>query len=248
MRLISRKAVFFLCCLFSFFELNAQQQILHYKEKNLKLKLKPDAELSGRIEKKWSEINGSEPLFVAEALYKVEKKSKSSEIEEVSRIARSFSTMQGITYYSNSKKRVEVLYPEAYTVLSATNPVKTADDAEGSADGKTIYAFQHDSSFGPSVYRVEYFQTEDEVAFCSLNLDPLSYGIVKAVQPEKMLVSFVVREHETWFDVYILIQIDMAPIPFADKIVSESIKARLESIYGWFLNSYNAAGVKTGSN
>ncbi len=216
-------------------------QRLLYKAAAAKPELAPDTELGAGCWKNWYTNHSKDPIFLAEAVYTVEKKAGTegvSQINEISRIGRSFSTMQGIEYYSNTRKKMTVLYDECYTVASPTNRSAIADQTTGSADGKTIYYFQKDKSFGKSLYAASYRQTENELCFSSKNLDALSFTIFKAVQPEDLYLNLLITEQDSYFTVYILAQADFASIPMIDDFLEKSFMARLEAVYSWFKDSY----------
>ena len=114
------------CLLFCFFYLAAQNYSVSYKEKDVKLKFCPKTAFGNQISTEWVGKNGKTPNLVAEAYYVLPKKEKLT-IDDISSMARSFSSMEGIQYYSNSKDKYEVLYPECYTVSGEDGKKKIPD-------------------------------------------------------------------------------------------------------------------------
>lgn len=231
-----RKAINVVYCLFCFLTLCSGEQVTHYKEKNVALSLQPDTPLSQKADDFWYADKDEDPVFIAEAAFEFEKKENA--MESVSRIMRAFSTMQGITYYSNLKGKTQVLYPKCYTVSGPSSKTAIPDDEEGSADGKTLYFFQEDNSFGSSVYEATYTQTENEIMLHMENLNPLTFSFIKAVKPGNLYMTLVVSEQYDTMKLYILVQADVVSFPLIDSYVTRSFNARLDSISKWFMGEY----------
>lgn len=233
----TKKAINIVYCLFCFLALCFGEQITHYNEKNVKLSLQTKgSSLSQTAAETWNKEKGKEPVFIAEASFDFPKKADA--MEKVSRIMRSFSSMQGITYYSNLKNKVEILYPECYTVSGPTSKKAIPDDTTGSLNGKTLYFFQEDNSLGSSVYQAAYIQTENEIRLQMKNLQALSMGIIKAVKPENLYMTLVVTEQYDTMKLYILVQADVISLPLIEEYVTKSFTARLDAISAWFLREY----------
>lgn len=212
------------------------EQITHYGEKNVSLTLQPDTPLAKSADKLWKTEKGTEPVFIAEATFEFEKTDNG--MEKVSRIMRSFSTMQGIQYYSNLKKKVQVLYPRCYTVANATSKTAIPDDITGPVNGKTLYFFQEDNSLGSSVYKAVYTQSGNEIMLQMKNMQALSTGLVKAVKPEGLYMTLVVSEQYDTMKLYILVQADVVSLPLIEDYVTQSFTARLDAISTWFRTEY----------
>ena len=228
-------SVLLVACLFS---LIAQQSNVSYKEKDVKLGLCPDTTFGKEIKDAWVAKNGKTPTLVAEAYYQLPKNEKVT-IDDISVIARSFSSMQGIEYYSNTDKKYEVLYPDCYTVSGKDGKKKIEDMTDGSADGKKIYILQKDNSFGKSVYEVDYKQKGEELCFTSINLDTLRYGIFTAASAKALKLTFLINNAgKENVEFYVLVEGDIASIPFIDDFIKDSFLSRLNAVYNWFRTSY----------
>jgi hypothetical protein len=221
----------------SFFFLSAQEYNVAYKEKDVKLKLCPNTTFGKQIKSDWVLKNGKTPNFVAEAYYKLPKK-ENINIDDISVMARSFSSMEGIEYYSNTNNKYSVLYPECYTVSDKSGKKKIADMTSGSADGKKIYILQNDNSFGKSVYEMNFKQQGEELFFTSLNLDSLHYGIVTAVKAKALKLTFLINNAGSELEFYVLVEGDIASFPFIDDFIKDSFVSRLDAVYNWFRKNY----------
>ena len=232
-----RKICLSACLVLVFFCLTAQQYNVSYKEKDIKLKYCPNTAFGKQISAEWTAKNGKTPNLVAEAYYVLPKNERVS-IDDISVMARSFSTMEGIQYYSNSKEKYETLYSECYTVSDKDGKKKIPDMTSGSADGKKIYILQKDNSFGKSVYEMNFKQTADELYFTSVNLESLWYGIFKAVSAKALKLTFLINNGGKDLEFYVLVEGDIASIPFIDDFLKESFVSRLDAVYNWYRKNY----------
>lgn len=183
--------------------------------------------------------------FAAESLYYVKKldliaNSKSDDktnidtsISAVSKIMRSVSKMKGMEYYSNTRKRFDTLYLESYRIENPDSTTPVADLLDGSADGKTIYAFQEEHSFGKGVYKISYSENSKMVVMKMENLTTLSYGIIKAVKPEKCKVCVIVVDDGDGYFVWIGMSADFMSMSILEKKMNKSFQARLDAIFKW---------------
>ena len=235
--MIFKRLCLSVCVLFSVFFLSAQDYNVSYKEKNVQLKYCPNTYFGKQISSEWAAKKGKTPNFVAEAHYVLPRR-KNVTLEDISVMVRSFSTMQGIEYYSNTDKKYEVLYPDCYTVSGPDGNTKIADVTNGSADGKKIYILQNDNSFGKSVYELNYKQKDEEIYFTSVNLNSLKYGIFTAASPKTLKLTFLVNNGDKEISFYALVEGDIASFPFIDDFIKDSFLSRLDAVYNWFRNNY----------
>lgn len=189
--------------------------------------------------------NSENAGFAAESLYYVKKldliaNSKSdnktnidTSIAAVSKIMRSVSKMKGMEYYSNTRKRFDTLYLESYRIENPDSTIPVADLLDGNADGKIIYAFQEEHSFGKGVYKISYSENSKMVVMKMENLTTLSYGIIKAVKPEKCKVCVNVIDDGDGYFVWIGMSADFMSMSILEKKMNKSFQARLDAIFKW---------------
>lgn len=184
--------------------------------------------------------------FAAECLYYVSKadlvaKSKKEDkasidtsISAVSKIVRSISKMKGMQYYSNTRKRYETLYTESYRIESPNSVQPVADSLEGSSDGKTMYLYQKEHTFGKAYFQVQYHENKNEVAMHLKNTSPMYYGIVKAVDPDRCrIVANIVDDGDGYY-IYLGMSVDFMQLgSILDKKMNKSFQARLDALYNW---------------
>ncbi|ULQ58610.1 hypothetical protein K7I13_08530 [Brucepastera parasyntrophica] len=210
-----------------------------YKE-NTPLVLTPDTELGRDAVAYWQ---GEEPMYVNEQVYLYKKGSGHStvpgdEIGRISVILRSVSKIEGITYYSNSKKREEVLYDKSFVVDNSDTGRKIADPVEGNADGLVLTVRQRDTTFGEYLYQYSYRQTEDTVALFYSNIDTMKYGFIKLIAPGELKVVLSVQDLGDYLLIYGLMRGRFASIPGIKDTVHKSFSSRVEAIYNWFIVQY----------
>ena len=206
----------------------------------------PDLELSKNATKNWKSTRQDKPNFTIESIYRLEK-SKTEfageniekiifEDAKIKKILRSISKMEGIEYYSNSRKRTEVLYSKAYTVNNPTERKKIEDNFNYLEN--PIYVLLDDKSFGEYLSVINNDSKGFENCFEYLNIDNINYGIIKAVEPNNMQVFIDVINCEDEIIVYVFIQSKMdVPAIFKSKIY-DSFVARTDALFEWFKKSW----------
>ena len=159
-------------------------------------------------------------------------------VQEAGVLMRSISKMQGMRYFSRSDKAWDVLYSQAFRVDGGSEEnTALLDLTEGSADGKTIFAFMNDHTFGKSRYKLDYRQTEKVLVMFMENTSALSYGPVRAVLPGRFRMCAAVIDQGDSFLVYMCDYAEFKIIKSLKKRLNNSFDARLEAIYLWFCNN-----------
>ena len=231
-------------------ELRANNKISRFftEKDNSDLQLYPNLELSEKASKKWLSTRYDKPNFTIESIYRLEKSKSDKEFTgenlekilfedaKIKKILRSVSKMEGIEYYSNSRKRTEVLYSKAYTVNNTTERKKIPDNFDFYKN--PIYVLLDDNSFGEYLSVINYDSKDSENCFEYIIIDIINYGIIKAVEPNNMLVFIDVINCENEIIVYVYIQSKMdVPAIFKNKIY-DSFVARTDALFEWFKKSW----------
>lgn len=211
-----------------------------YRENGKKLTLVPENALAKEAVSFWT---GNDPSFFTESLYLYKKpakreKSAGSDAAFISIILRSLSRLEGIQYYSTSRKKMRILYEKSYVVDGEKTRNRISDPVKGSADNVTLYVIQKDLTFGEYLYRYDYRQTSDTVAFYSRNIDTMSLSFLKLLQPEKLRVSLVVQDLGDYLLVYGLTRADFPKIPGIEDKINASFSTRAQAVYNWFIKEY----------
>lgn len=212
-----------------------------YGESNVKLELCPATDLCRSAASAWNKQN--EPVFIVESLYLLKKAQgtgqAAGEIGKISSVLRNLSTMQGIQYYSNSRKRWETLYTEVYTVNNPDERTRIPDPADKKADGLVSYVYQKDRSLSGCVYKFQYFENAAQTSFRAENTEKIVYKGFNIVKPEAMLLCLNAVETEEHIVFYITVRADAAKIPLVSERLAKSYGSRADAIYNWCVSKYS---------
>lgn len=212
-----------------------------YGESNVKLELCPATDLCRSAASAWNKQN--EPVFIVESLYLLKKAQgtgqTAGEIGKISSVLRNLSTMQGIQYYSNSRKRWETLYTEVYTVNNPDERTRIPDPADKKADGLVSYVYQKDRSLSGCMYKFQYFENAAQTSFRAENTEKIVYKGFNIVKPEAMLLCLNAVETEEHIVFYITVRADAAKIPLVSERLAKSYGSRADAIYNWCVSKYS---------
>lgn len=204
--------------------------------------LYPDTDLAKATATRWQTSGKTnEPTFSYEALFLLQKQNPTeagADIEQISKIMRSISKLEGIQYYSNSRKKYREMYKLSYCIDAPDTKVKIADPIDGSADGLSIYALQEDSTFGKFVYQYNFRQTENELMVNSCNIDALSLIGIKIIKPNDFHYSILLHDAGDAIMMYALIQTDVISLSMIEEKLKVSFAARVEALKDWFYGEY----------
>lgn len=223
-------------------ELLAQSKMQNsvYRQKGFKPTLVPAIPLAKDAFAYWS---GEEAPFTIETLYLYKKASTrvcapGLDIDTISVILRSISHLEGIEYYSTSRKKMRTLYEKSYVVDQSMTRKRIPDPINGTAEGLSLNAIQKDLTFGEYLYNYTYRQNSDCVAFYSRNIDEMSYSFIKLIEPDKLHVSLVVYDMGDYLLVYGLTRVNFLAVPGLEGKINSSFSTRADAVYNWFLKEY----------
>lgn len=204
------------------------------------LTLLPEGEFASEVKEKiFGHITDKMGLS-AEKIYRVKKSSMNEDVsavsmDEVSKVLRSISKMEGMMYFSRSRKQWDVLYKNAYRIDDMENKKAVEDNLEGSAEGVVISAMMNDHTFGKNFYEISYRQNKKEFVTYMKNISTMAYGPVKAVKPGDFNMCVYVVDDGDYFIVYMGMYTDFAKVSMVEKRLRNSFMARLEAIFNWFV-------------
>lgn len=228
----------------------ANGEISHiFSENDLEAYFIPQTEFADEIKNfVFGKISAEKMGFAEEKIYRLPKSeieisdenSAALDTRTVSKIMRSISKMQGMQYFSRSRKSWDELYSQAFRVENpdSENFSAAGDLNEGDADGQEIFAFLNDHTFGESLYKISYKQNQNELLMLMENTSALSYGPVKAVKPGDFKMCVCIIDCGDEFLVYIGNYTEFKMISALKKRLNNSFEARLEAIYNWFKNQF----------
>jgi len=209
--------------------------------------LMPQSYYSSTINKSKVEKTPKNYPFTYESLYCLSKKSlletsKSKattiDINDLARVVRSVSKMEGMMYYSTTKKKDLVLYEKCYMVDGENSDKKIADVNTGNADGQVSYCVQDDNSFGVNHYKLFYYQHENQL-LCQFNItDVMGLGPFKAIYPGKMVINILLEDCGDDVLLYLTTDIDSVKFPGIKAQITDSMTSRMDAIYKWFITQF----------
>lgn len=227
---------------------NPQNHIMSTSEDmNSKMILLPETPYSSRI------LNNRVPRkeknfsYLCENLYYLKKdfllkqsgsSAKDITIDDVARVCRSVSKMQGMMYHSSTKKKDMVLYKKCYMVSGLGSKEPIPDQNTGNADGQVSYCLQDDNSFGENTYKLSYFQQGDTLLMEFTILDKMGFLGVYPIKPEKMKINVLVTDCGDSLVLYLCTDLDAENPMLVRKQIPESMGERMDAIYKWFIKQF----------
>jgi hypothetical protein len=146
--------------------------------------------------------------------------------------------MQGMKYYSTTKKKECVLYDKAYMIAGPGDERKIEDQNTGNADGQISYCLQDDNSFGKNTYKLSYFQQEDTLLCQFSILDKMGLGPFKAIYPGKMTINILVIDCGEDILLYLNTDLDSVKFPGIKGQITDSMSSRMDAVYEWFITQF----------
>jgi len=109
-------------------------------------------------------------------------------------ILRSVSTLQGLEYYSATRKQMRLLFAKSWVIANPKSKDPLPDPLlTGIPRESRIYMYQKDMSFGSNKTEITYRATAEALAADMVNLTPLRYkGIFKVVNKKDMQIHLIV--------------------------------------------------------
>jgi hypothetical protein len=187
-------------------------------------------------------LTAEKPSILVEAVFSLPRArlpgaaAKAVELASVYGILRSLGSLQGIEYYSASRKAMRTLYAESWIVDGPESKTRLSDPAPplpGSLPATASqFAFQRDLSFGSNTYRYDYAALAGAITVKSSNLTRMSYGIVPVLAPGALTTRLLVIQAD---DAILFYAVSGASAPgiFRGKL-EESFANRAEALFRWF--------------
>ena len=210
-------------------------------------RLLPESVYSSKINGSMIEKEAKNYPYTYEGLYLLSKKDLLSKgksgkstitIDDVAVVVRSISKMQGMTYYSTTKKKECVLYEKTYMIAGPNDKTPVADKNTGDADGQISYCLQDDNSFGVNTYKLSYFQ-KDDTLLCNFSiLDKMGIGPFKAIYPGKMIINILVIDCGDDLLLYLNTDLDSVKFPGIKGQITDSMSSRMDAVYKWFITQF----------
>ena len=168
--------------------------------------------------------------------------SRAGDLASIYGMLRSLGSLQGIEYYSASRKAMRTLYAESYIVDSPDTKVRMPDPKipmPGTLPAtETLFAFQRDLSFGANIYRYDFAIYPDAVEIKSLNLTRMSYGLIPMLSRNALVTRLLVIQADDAI-IFYAESGARAPGVFKNRI-ENSFSNRAEALFKWFSAKYGS--------
>ncbi|WP_368853478.1 DUF6675 family protein [Treponema endosymbiont of Eucomonympha sp.] len=109
------------------------------RDNNLQLSLCPKTVLGNKAGALWRQ--DYLPTYSGESLYLIKNPTERNDISKAAEAVEALSTMEGITYYSNRRKQIEVLYPRCCLIDNPVNRNRIPDKIGTIPEDETFYLF-----------------------------------------------------------------------------------------------------------
>lgn len=182
--------------------------------------------------------------FLSEQLYSIKKSELKADgadtldISDVAMIFSSVSKMTGMTYFSSTRKKDMTLYKNVSFVKSVKDKTKLPDFAVTDCNGLSNSIVLDDASFGENVYKLNYYQNSDSLCLVLANEDAMGMGPIKAIKPGDMVIYYIVIDADDSYIIYLGVTGNFLKLPGVKKQVTDSLNARLEAVYTWFMKQF----------
>jgi hypothetical protein len=191
-----------------------------------------------------TEIETENPGILVEAAFMLPRLAPANQEEAAAELAsiygllRSVGSLEGIEYYSQSRKKMRMFYAESYRIDGPKGTARIADPPfpvhKEIPIQETVFAFQRDLSFGANRYKYIFENMGDAVAVKAVNLTRMYYGILPLFTPGSLTTKLLVVPAS---DGIVFYAVSWAHAPGIMKAkIRDSFGNRAEALFRWFVD------------
>jgi hypothetical protein len=189
------------------------------------------------------------PGILVEALFIHARPEPSDPSGEVGRILAALTdigSLQGIEYWSASRKTMRTFYAESWRIDGPLTRLRVADVPPPPGTGSlTLFTWQRDLSFGGNVYRYDYRVSGEgagqSILLTVTNLTKMSYGFLPVLPEQGLQTQILIIPAKEGIVFYAASAADTAPIPILGGKLQDSFTNRAEALFRWF-SAFTSAG------
>lgn len=208
-------------------------------------KLIPESSYTSLIKKSAVDKKDKNVPFTYESLYLLDKKEllKNSnstytdiDINDISRICRSVSKLEGIPFPSKTKETI--LYKRCFTIENETSSIPIPDKNTGNANGQVSYCFQDDATYGVNRYKLSYYQAKNIFLAQFSLVDTMGIGPFNAIFPGDMVINIHIIDCAEDLILFLATDVDCKWYPGVKSMLEDTISERMEAVYRWFITQF----------
>lgn len=205
------------------------------------LSLAPDHPLAKEM---GDTIRAEDPSVVVEALFLWPKPhAAENEMLSVYNVLRAIGSLEGIEYYSASRKRMRLLYEYSSLVVGPDDLRPLADKRleQIPSHSESLFARQEDTTFGDNRYSIVVTGSKEYVTQVSTNLDTIRLGILPVAAPGNIRLRMLVLSTDDAILFYAASSARAMIVPGIKATLETSFKNRVAAVYLWFSKQLSAA-------
>jgi hypothetical protein len=189
-------------------------------------------------------IGEQKPSVAVEALYYLRDTRVYGKPEEqqlrIYNILRSISSLEGIQYYSASRKTMRIFYAESYVIDSFLTKKRLPDPLVKTIPEKDVVdVHQRDLTFGANDYEYDYRSLDGAIAFFSSNVGTIHYLIFPVIGPRKLNTTVLVVPAGQDILLYVFSSANAMSIPGLNDRLKDSFSNRADALFSWFKTKVN---------
>jgi hypothetical protein len=153
------------------------------------------------------------------------------------------STMQGVTYWSVTRGKPQVLFLQSYAISAPSKPDRLLDPVFTEVPAEhEMFTFQEDNSFGKNIFSEHFVARADHIIVKTENLSAITFLLVPIIKPRGLVSQVVVVPSGNDILFYGLACISTG-MPLGDKESRvQSLENRLVALAEWLSTRLAAQG------
>ena len=212
-------------------------EITRFQDKSFSSLMFPEKTLASKIV---SDMKALPAVILVEALFAIPVE-KDLIVQDdfrlkIYNILHKIDTMKGLKYYSETDKRMNVMFNDSYVIANPDSRTALPNPVlQRIPVWDRIYVFQDDARFDENTYEATYLYSNNTYRLSMRNLTTMYYGIIPLVQPKKLLLDMIVLPGEDHILFYSCIGADTYTLFGLEKKALPSFSNRIKSLFSWFL-------------
>ncbi len=201
----------------------------------------PNNDLQDKIKNKYKNSNfnlGIEALFLHKTLNTDSGSIKETLLKSYN-IFNSISTLEGIEYWSNSRKKMRILFKESW-LIDGVKTKKRLDDIQFSELPleSSILVHQKDSTFGSNISEINYNSSSDSINMSINNLTDMWFTIIRVVKKNEMNINLLLIPTQEGLLFYGVAGAKTMKIKEIQDTAAKSLYNRIISFNNWFFDQF----------